>query len=217
MVDGPDGHEQHNGAAEPCEVLEFVLAERHVSGQHGEGAADLAVRHGHTGFGGDGDGARHARDDGDRHPGCTAREHFLAAPAEDERVTPFESHDPKPLTRVLEHESFDVVLRNCMVTWGLADVDQLGARRQLGDVRAGPEPVVQDDVRVCEGPTTSDRDEVGVARPAPTRVTWPRGVGATGASVASIAPMARAEATIASRWAWSPAAQITRSGRTGAR
>ena len=117
-----------------------------VARDDGEAPRHAAVGDGDAGRRGHGDGARHAGHDLDRDAVRLAREPLLAAAPEHVGVAALEPHDPRPRCASSTRMRVDPVLRDRVVSRGLADVDDPHRRGQPGDDPPRCQPVEDHDV-----------------------------------------------------------------------
>ena len=121
-------------------------------GQRDAGIRGDPIRRGHT------------RHDLERDPVVGERFEFLAAAAEDERVTALQAHDTFAFAGEPDEQRADAILRQRVAVAFLADVDELGARsRQRNDFRRH-QPVVNDRVGTLDHSQRAQRQQFGVAR-----------------------------------------------------
>ena len=113
--------------------------------------------------GGTGDSRRDTRDDLERDAGRSKRLGLFPASAEHERVAAFQPDDRVAGARLADQDARDLRLRLGVLLWLLADVDPLRVRAHEAHQRAGPEPVVDDDVCAAKEREATNGDQAGIA------------------------------------------------------
>ena len=135
-----------------------------VAGDEGDGGGVLAMGERHAGVGGDAERRGDAGDDLERNAGIGQRLGLFAAAAEDERVAAFEADHGEAAARALDQHGADLVLRERVGGFLLADVEALGVRRRERQERVGGEVVVEDGVGLLEDAAAFEGEQFGIAR-----------------------------------------------------
>ena len=106
---------------------------------------------------------RNARHDLDRNARRDQLLGLFAAATEDEWIAAFEAHDALPLLRLVDEQLIDLVLRQRVCAGPLADIHDLGRRRETIDDVGGDKRVDGDEIGVGDQFRGSDREKTGVA------------------------------------------------------
>ncbi len=96
-------------------------------------------------------------------PACAQRRHFLAGAAEDERIAGLQPHDAAAGRGFAHEDGVDLVLRDGMAAFALADMDALRVAAAHGDHALRHQRVVHDDVGLQQDALGAQRQEVGGA------------------------------------------------------
>ncbi len=117
-----------------------------VTGDEGDDGGVIAMRERHAGVGGDAERRGDAGHDFERDARIGEGFGFFAAASEDERVAAFQADDVQAAAAAIDEQRADLVLREGVVGFLLADVDALGSGRGEGEKFGGSEMVVEDAV-----------------------------------------------------------------------
>ena len=121
-------HQNDNGAAKADEVSVLCIGEWRVTRYDSEYMTYLAVGDGNSRGPGNSDRTRYAGNDANADTRSRTGDHFFAATAEDEGISPLEAHDRSSRKSVLYEQAFDACLGYGVMTRGFADIDEAGAR-----------------------------------------------------------------------------------------
>src|SRR5690348_15339070 len=89
---------------------------------------------------------------------------LLAAAAEDEGITAFETHDSAAATRRLDEATVDLVLADTGLALAPADEHPLGIAARPIEHSLADQIVIEHDVGALQGPQGTERQQIRIAR-----------------------------------------------------
>lgn len=101
---------------------------------------------------------------------------FFSPAPEDERVAAFEPDDPLSFLCFSDENSVDLILRDRVMSWLFAHLDDVRRLRELGEHLSRAEPVCDDDVGARQEETAAYCDEPCISRTAAHECHGPGGL-----------------------------------------